>query len=218
MQDNNSVNISESVKSDLTDITTEIAEAGFDQLLSDGFLKDIPVIGSVFKMLGIAKKVLDANFLNNILKFLYQLKEIPVEQRKEFVKKLEDKKQKKRLDQTLLVYLNRFENDRKATMLGNLFRAFIQGHINQSTFLRLSMSIDRAFVDDLVAFKNSTPSNEVPDETKRYLCDVGFYEEKNQNVTTNQHYLGKNIDDPPVTVSISTFYNTDYGQLFHKYG
>ncbi len=218
MNDPNKANISESIKSDLTGISTEVAEAAFDQLLDDGFLKDIPVIGSVFKVFGIAKKILDANFLKNILKFLYQLKGIPLKTREDFIRKLENKKQKARLDQTLLVYLNRFENDRKATMLGNLFKAFIQEQISQSTFLRMSVSIDRAFVDDLAAFKSSTSSSPLSDETKRYLCDVGFYEEKIKSVTTDLPYLGKQPGAPPVTVTTTDFSVTELGQLFYEYG
>jgi len=80
MTDTNPSNITEAIKSDLTSISSDIAEAGFDQLLSDGFLKELPVIGSGFKMLGIARKILDAIFLKNIFKFLYQLKDIPLNQ------------------------------------------------------------------------------------------------------------------------------------------
>ena len=58
MSKENSIDIFDSVVSEkIVEISSEILEAGIDQLIENDFLKDIPILGSGIKAYDLAKKV-----------------------------------------------------------------------------------------------------------------------------------------------------------------
>lgn len=58
---------------DVQDAAAELAEAGIDQLLEDGFLRDVPVLGSVLGTIRAAGRVRDFLLAKKLGRFLLRL-------------------------------------------------------------------------------------------------------------------------------------------------
>jgi len=72
----------------LRDITIDLAEAGVDQLLAEGIVRDIPILGTLVRLRTSFGLVRDYVFTKKVAKFLIGVAEIEEEKRKEFLKKV----------------------------------------------------------------------------------------------------------------------------------
>ena len=134
----------------LENITIDIGETLFDQLIDDGFLRDIPIVRT---FVNISKTIVDIGnylLLKKILKFLYNLKDIPQKKRKDFIKSLRvDDNELRKIGNNLFLILHRLDDFTKADYLGKAFRAYIEGVIDQDTYFRFSIAIDRLSIHDI---------------------------------------------------------------------
>lgn len=203
----------------IAEITADITEAGFDQFLTDGLLKDIPILGTALKGFGLAKKIAEMVFFKKTLKFLYELKDVPIKERIDFMEKLgQDEKKSKKAGEKILVILNRLDDADKASIIGKLFRAFIDQHLSHSEFLRLSYIIDRVFLDDVLSLRSDPRLHKVGEEIKENLAVVGLLRQKIKDHRDREEYLrtkiGRATTIPPTFVyEVSTF-----GRLLIEYG
>jgi hypothetical protein len=65
----------------LHDILVDTVGLTLDQFLVDGLLKDIPFFGLFYKIFKTTTNIRDAIFAKKLIKFLTQLKDIPIEKR-----------------------------------------------------------------------------------------------------------------------------------------
>lgn len=153
--------LKDSIVSDkLSELASDAAELGLDSLLTDGVVKDIPVIGSLLKMAQVAMGIRENIFARKVLKFLTQLKDVPKEQREKFIEKLEsDKDHHHKVGEKVMVILERLDDMDKATIIGRLMRAAIKEHITYEHFLKLCSIVDKAFFSDLLKLKGKSTDN-----------------------------------------------------------
>ncbi|MCC3157983.1 hypothetical protein LJ737_12095 [Hymenobacter sp. 15J16-1T3B] len=145
--------------SSLTDITKDVTEAAIDSLLQDGVVKDIPLVNLIHSVYKIGSGIRERIFINMLLKFLFELKDIPIEERMNFISKLENEDYKNKAGEKIMVILDKLDDSDKAPMVGRVFRACLQGKFTFNVFLRLSHVINNAFVDDIKSLGNCfTPS------------------------------------------------------------
>jgi hypothetical protein len=116
--------------SDLTTVGIDVAEVTLDSLLNDGALRDLPVIGTLVNLWKTGVTVKDALFLRKLLIFLDQLKEIPVEKRRDMIKSLADKTTQENVGEKLLGLLERLDSSAKARILAGAFSAYVRSTIN----------------------------------------------------------------------------------------
>lgn len=156
MQKNNKNDLAESFTktlwhSGLGDISESILELPLNCVLKDENLKDIPIVGYLFKASNLIISIRDRLFLQKILNFLKELNSIDIKTRKQFIKKIEsDLKFKNKLTSNLLLLIERQENIDKASILGKVFRAYINEEVDYRMFIRLSSVIDNSFIEDLL--------------------------------------------------------------------
>ena len=80
----------------ITDVGIEFAELGIDSILSDGVLKDIPIVGTIVGVGKLAHNVHDRNLLRQTLTFIKEFNRSSINSGKieKYRKKLHDSPQK----------------------------------------------------------------------------------------------------------------------------
>lgn len=155
MKENTTKSILSSIASDLTSITKDVAEAAFDSITKDEFLKNIPLLNTLHSVVKAGIDVRERLFINKVLKFLFELKDIPVNKRENFMLQLQDSGQQAKAGENIIAILDKLDDSDKATFIGKLFRACITGKFEITVFLRLSYIVNNAFLEDLLILKNS---------------------------------------------------------------
>jgi hypothetical protein len=144
-----------SVSSDLTSITKDIAEAAFDSFTKDEFIKNVPLLNTFHSVVKVGFDVRERLFINKLLKFLFELKDIPTSKRQEFIEQLQESDYQIKAGEKIIAILDKLDDSDKASIIGKLFRASIIGKLDFSVFLRLSYIVNNAFLEDLSALKKS---------------------------------------------------------------
>jgi len=144
----------------LRDITIDLAEAGVDQLLAEGIVRDIPILGTLVRLRTSFGLVRDYVFTKKVAKFLIGVAEIEEEKRKEFLKKVQERNEQRRLGETLLLLLDRLDDFEKPHLLARLFRAHLEGRCDLETFRRLSTVLDQLPLSSLPALREFYASTE----------------------------------------------------------
>lgn len=168
--------IDEISKDNILKISEGISEVALDSLIEDGILKDFPgisfITGTIKTTLHIREKI----FAKKILTFLSSLKDIPNEKRQLFINKLNQKKGfKQKLGETVIVLLEKIDNLEKPIIIGNLFKAYILEKISIEEFTKISSSVSRVDINDLMKFaRYKEEKNTLPVEIKENLAFNGL--------------------------------------------
>lgn len=139
---------------DLRDVLTDLAETGLDQLLEEGVLRDIPVLGTLIRLRSTWGGVRDYIFARKVTRFLIYVGEIPLDERERFITEVERQGRQRQLGDTLLLLLDRLDDMEKPEVLARLFAAYVRGQYDFSTFRRLSMALERISLLSLPALRS----------------------------------------------------------------
>lgn len=127
------------IDDNLRDLTVDIAELSIDNLLSDGSLKDLPIVGDFAKLYSFGINVQDKLFLKKILSFLNQLKDISPKESKKMMEKINsDKKYRIKVGEKLLYILDSCNDYESSERIGILFRHFLKEKITRLEFEKIS--------------------------------------------------------------------------------
>lgn len=141
------------------DAFANLAEAGIDQLLQDGFLRDVPVLGSMIGVIRTAGSIRSLFLAKKLGLFLRSIQSIPLEDRRRYCETLRNRSERQRHGEALLLLLDRLDDMNKPEMVGKVFRAFVLGEIDERQFRSLSSAIDRLpvqYLPDLFGFYADT--------------------------------------------------------------
>ena len=145
--------MSDDLKNSSFELALDIAETSIDCILDEGILHDIPLIGIAYKCARIGYSISDRIFMAKIVRFVEALDQISPDEKEEFRKKIEeDPEMQKRVGESLVLILNKFDDLKKPQMLTIAFRAFIRGEINYEQFRRICVAIDICLISDLEKF------------------------------------------------------------------
>lgn len=189
---NDKIDIFESVKSDaIKELSPEILDAGLDYLTDSEILKDIPIFGLAFKSYNLYQKVSESFFMKKLLRFLFELKEIPLLEREKFIAELETNNETNKAGEKLLITLNRLNDIDKAEIIGRLFKQTILSKINFNDFNRLTHIIDNAYIDDLKLLKDNIYLQHLNNDIKSNLHQVGLLNQNISDVEKQKKYVEK---------------------------
>lgn len=145
MADDNS-----SYRDPITDIITDALEAIIDTQSQDGLLKEFPIIGVPIKLYKAFNGIKDRIFLKKLSRFFEELSSVSEGDRIEFWTKYEgDEKEKQKLGDQIIIYLDRHDNLDKSALLARAFGAYIKEEITYSNFLDLAVLIDSVKIHHL---------------------------------------------------------------------
>ncbi|MBF1279689.1 MAG: hypothetical protein HXM78_04385 [Neisseria lactamica] len=145
-------------------------EASFEiqKLLKDANLHDaitdisqittnVPIIGTLVKLMKFTSKVQEEIFAFKIKNFLFELKNISIEKRREKIDEINNSKNLQySIGLVILDQLQRIEINYKPTILGKLFASYINEEIDIATYMRLAHIISNAFYLDIKEFIESS--------------------------------------------------------------
>lgn len=156
------------------DIASEYGEIALDSVITDsGVLKEIPIIKTIIAVAKLGSSVKEAYFIKKLLKFLFKLKEVSIEEKEKFLNSFKDEKNKKKVLEQILILIDRHDDVLKSEFLANLFAAYIRGEIDNITFFKLSNVIDQLSVwDILLALKD--PDNEYSSRKEEISDALGY--------------------------------------------
>lgn len=141
------------VESDLSSIVIDVAEITIDQFLSNGIIKEIPIINTLVSIVKGTQSVSNYLFLKKMVSFLNEVKDIPIEKRRCVIQKIEEsKKYRNKVGEQLLFILDHCEDNIKAENIAYWFKAFINQQINYSEFLQGASAINKITTEDFNAY------------------------------------------------------------------
>jgi hypothetical protein len=161
--------------SDLKDVTKELIETGIDSILKDGLLKDIPIVNAVLGVYKLGVSIKDIIFFKKLLRFLYEINSTSVSMRQKVIAKIEqDDEFGRKVGETILMLLDRLDDLNKANMVGKLFKAIVEGRIDNNTFQRLCYLIDNVFINDIAELRKLKRGDSISYDIKNYLFICGL--------------------------------------------
>lgn len=168
--------INEITAEHINEVLISIGEANLDTVLGEGVLKNIPILSSIYKLYKSAVAIENAWFTQNICRFLASLKDVPQNERTEFIDRMEeDQDYRGRVGETLIIVLSKVDDRDKPAIIGNLFKAAIRGKINFDLFRRLASIVNRSFLPDLVKIKSIADPNTLSNDLKEQYASLGIY-------------------------------------------
>ena len=150
--------ISESFKETLTDsnlhnVTIGLAETITDSFITDGILRDIPIIGTIVGLTKASMNVADTLFLNKIFAFLSELESIKPSDRKKMIDKIDSsEKYSVKVGEKLLYIIDKSDDRETAKLIAKLFVAFLENELDYSDFLKSAKIIENIYIGDLTNF------------------------------------------------------------------
>lgn len=164
-------------KDNLKGLIENAAEYTLDTILESEELKQIPVFGTLIKILNASSSIRDRLFAKKIYKFLASLKDVSPKQRLDFINKIEQKNNgRKRLGETILLLLERLDNMEKPDLIGKIFRKCILDEIPYKTALRLCSIIDRVYFPDLDDLVKNYKGEKIGYDVLASLAGIGLME------------------------------------------
>lgn len=132
------------VSARLADVVFDAAEVALDENLADGVLKELPIVGSVVKLVHAGQSISEALFVRKLLRFLTGIQSVPTEERRKLLEEYPDSSEKQTvLGENLLLALERLDDVEKPRILARFFTAYIRSEIDYITFARLARSLER---------------------------------------------------------------------------
>ena len=132
-----------------SDCIKKIAELEVDVI--DDFLetaKDIPYFGSLIKLGKVGLSFRDWQFTRRLARFLIEADDIEEQKKIAFYSSLSEK-DNERISLYLINLLNAAEEEDKAAIMGQIYRARLLREIDNDQMLRLCSIVTRAFLADL---------------------------------------------------------------------
>lgn len=207
----------EIVKSnDLKDITTDIVESVLDNSIKEGLLKEIPIIKTIVAIKNIYSSISDRLFIKKAMRVLFELGEVENEARNNFINELDDEYSGG--SERLLLAIEKLETYEKCKIFGRLCKLKALGVIELEMFLRLTKTIQDAYLDDLYNIKwlDKDKKNEVWEGDYYNLISLGivFREQSEQKAIERNHQYDEY--DPEFKGGEISFYHTltDVGIVF----
>lgn len=142
-------------RTEISDLSQDLIEIGFDSLLEDGIIKEIPVVKTILASYKTVVTISDKILIKKILLFLKTLNDLPKDTIEDFVAKLnEDNKFKIKVGNKLLLLLEKSDEYEKSYLLAEIFKSYIKEEIDYNTFQLLSKAINNTFIEYIKILKD----------------------------------------------------------------
>lgn len=213
-----------SLGADIAKFTGDAIEFGVDLCMDDGILKDIPFVGTAFKLYSIGSKVYDNHCMKKLYSFIFAInsgscsKETQEKYRKKFI---ENEKFRKRELAYLLILIDRYIGFEKPQMLAKIYLAYLNDKISWIKLTQYAEVIDRFLPGDYSVLCSEThykTENDKETDSIQRLIALGLIIEEIRK--SNVQFDGNGtvmIDDPEIVRKKErTYMRTDFGDILVK--
>jgi hypothetical protein len=166
------------------DFVGDVIDATLDSVLSEDVLNHVPIIKGVVAIWRSGVALSDQLLLRKIDKFLRAISDVPAEDRRTMVDRLEsDPAYGRKVGEHVVELLDRVDSKRKPLMIGYAFAAYAKGQISVTILERLCGAIEAlpTWAIDSVRAANDSCSTEahlrrVESEVMQVVANAGFLE------------------------------------------
>lgn len=161
------------------DFLSELGEIVIDSVLSEGVMREVPILGTIVGLGKCIKNVYDIQFAKKLIAFLLPIKDVEPEKRKAAIKKWEkDENYRGQVGDTLLGMIQRCDDAMKAKWLSQLFYELVLKRSESRLFMRAEKTISSLSVMDLQAFLNMSQSHyhHISEEEYEPFIGSGLYQ------------------------------------------
>ena len=152
----------------------ELAELSLDSFTTDEFIRDIPFVRTGFALARLAGSLRNASLARKITRFLTPLAEIPQKERERFAKRIEDDERgQARITETIVLVLDRLDDDHKPKYISKVFLAYLRSSINYVDMRQMMLVVDRCMMMDLGFLTGADKSAVYPPEIATRLMSCG---------------------------------------------
>ena len=147
---------SDSLVIDSADILSDYLELGIDSVLENDNLKEIPIVKTFISVGRIARNIGERNLLKNLVIFINELNSGSIDKEKLRKHKEELNKNPKKAEKELgrvLIILEQTLDNIKSSILGKLYKAYINQEIDWDLFVEFSEVTNRLYINDLNTLK-----------------------------------------------------------------
>ncbi|HEY5995353.1 MAG TPA: hypothetical protein VIU46_12235, partial [Gallionellaceae bacterium] len=127
--------------SNTADLVSNLGEVALDSFLTDGVLKDIPVIGTALTLHKAGNDIAAYFFAKKVLAFMTEIDKIPQDKRNKFVQDHLSSDDSDDVGETTLMLIDKIDHPLMAKLLGRAFALFVNGKISRETFEIYSYAI-----------------------------------------------------------------------------
>lgn len=141
---------------DSSDIVGDYLELGIDSILENDSLKEIPIIKTFLSVGKITKNIRERNLMKNLVIFLNELNSGNIDKDKLHNHKEELKNDSKQAEKELgrvLIILEQTIDNKKASILGKIYRSYVNQEIDWNLFVEFSEITNRLYLNDLAVLK-----------------------------------------------------------------
>lgn len=142
---NISLALVETVKSaDISGLAKDYSEIALDSVLSEGVLRDIPIVNTLVAIGRVGANIHDQIFAKKLIRFLTNLSELDPKERASMVDRLDNEDGfRRQVGDRLVELLDRIDSRAKPEMLAMAFCAYATGRIDGAILNRLNNAIER---------------------------------------------------------------------------
>lgn len=147
---------SDSLVIDSSDILSDYLELGIDSVLENDNLKEIPIVKTFISVGRIARNIGERNLLKNLVIFINELNSGNIDKEKLRKHKEELNKNPKKAEKELgrvLIILEQTLDNIKSSILGKLYKTYINQEIDWDLFVEFSEVTNRLYINDLNTLK-----------------------------------------------------------------
>jgi hypothetical protein len=163
---------------ELEGLTTDFTEIAIDHLSeAEGLAKEVPIVGSIVKVIKLGFSIRDILFFKKLGKLLWHLRGVPYVERIRLIEKLEeDSKYKSDVGSKIMLLLERADHFEKPMMIANAFKAYLYDEITYPQLQRINFAIDHLFIGDIEDLEslNSNPQHAMDECTHQNLELAGL--------------------------------------------
>ena len=168
------MNLDEALKQTLCDADLparleDLGEFALDSAMSEGALRDLPVIGCLIGATKTGFAIRDYFFMRKLVKFLVDLAGVPIEDRLALARRLEfDAAFERRAGVALIALIDRLDDDTKTRLVARALAAYARNQVDILQLRRMIYAIERLLLPDLPALQGGHGDNGVV----VYNCEV----------------------------------------------
>lgn len=142
------------------DFLSELGEIVVDSVLSEGVMREVPILGTIVGLGKCIKNVYDIQFAKKLIAFLLPIKDVDPDKRKAAIKKWEENENYRgQVGDTLLGMIQRCDDAMKAKWLSQLFYELVLKRSESRLFMRAEKTLSSLSVMDVQAFLNMSQSH-----------------------------------------------------------
>lgn len=141
---------------DSSDIVGDYLELGIDSILENDSLKEIPIIKTFISIEKITKSIRERNLIKNLVIFINELNRGKINKEKLSRHREELRKNPKKAEKELgriLIILEQTIDNIKSSILGKLYKSYINQEIDWDIFIEFSEITNRLFMFDINILK-----------------------------------------------------------------